>query len=42
MCAVLRAMRQEAVRRKDKRAERKIIQAEKYLGCRDKRKRRKS
>jgi hypothetical protein len=39
VCAVLRAMRADAARRGDKQAERKIIQAEKFLGCRNRKKR---
>jgi len=39
VCAILRAMRADAIRAGDKEAERKIIQAEKFLGCRNRKKR---
>lgn len=39
VCAVLREMRRGATRRGDKPALKKIIKAEKYFGCRNRRKR---
>jgi hypothetical protein len=39
VCAILRAMRADAIRDGDTAAERKIIQAEKFLGCRNRKKR---
>ncbi|MBX9581846.1 MAG: hypothetical protein K2X87_16195 [Gemmataceae bacterium] len=39
VCARLRAMRKDAERRRDKAAVRQIVEAEKYFGCRNQRKR---
>ena len=39
VCAILRELRQDTARRRDKATERKIIQAEKFLGCRNMKKR---
>ena len=39
VCAILREFRKEAINSADRDAEQKIIQAEKYLGCRNRRKR---
>ena len=41
VCAILRAMLKKADAAGDKAREKKIIRAQKYLGCRNKRKRRK-
>ena len=39
VCAILKAMRKRARAAKDRERERKIKRAEKYLGCRNRRKR---
>jgi hypothetical protein len=39
VCTILRKMRREAGQRGDTEAERKIVEAEKYLGCRNRKKR---
>jgi len=39
VCAILRELRKDAIATGDSEAEKKIIQAEKYLGCRNRRKR---
>ena len=39
VCEILRALRRDAVARGDAEGERKIIEAEKFLGCRNKKKR---
>ena len=40
LCEILRERLRDAVRKKDKELRRKIVEAQKFLGCRNQRKRR--